>query len=322
MVDARRLVVSGVRTTDGLEAPRLEGAMSVSSRYIFSQSIGLRALGETAVRGALSRFGKPTPPTLPGRELSATVAPPSKALVDAYLRYLGSDPSSYGETLPPHLFPHWAFLLMSRTLAGIPYPILRVVNAGCKLEINRPLPRGEKLEIRARLESIDADDRKALMTQRIVTGTKSAPDALVAYLRTYVPLGGKKKSGAVEQPRATVPAEAQSLETWDLPVTAGLDYAKLAGDFNPIHWIAPYARAMGFKNPILHGFASISRSMETLNRKLFDGRTNTIQTIDVRFTRPLALPSTVSVFVKDQGLYVASSASQTPVLEGTFTTRA
>ena len=43
-----------------------------------------------------------------------------------------------------------------------------------------------------------------------------------------------------------------------------LDFAKLTGDFNPIHWVPAYARASGFRSCILHGFATMSYAMEAI----------------------------------------------------------
>jgi acyl dehydratase len=292
--------------------------MSISPRHILEQRGGLRALGETAVRGVFSQVRRPSaPPTVPSAEVRTTVAPPSRELVEAYLRSLGTDPSAYRDTLPPHLFPQWGFLPMSRTLVGIPYPIMKVVNAGCRLEIRKPLPMGEPLEVRAQLIRVDADERKALMTTRVITGTRSTPEALVADVNTFVPLGRPKK-GVGDAPRVTVPDDASELEEWKLPRTAGLEYATLAGDFNPIHWVPQYARVMGFKNVILHGFATMARAMEGLNRQLFQGDAQALQLIEVRFMRPLVLPGTAKLYVKNQSVYVGSAPGKAPFLEGSF----
>jgi acyl dehydratase len=307
-------VVSIARTDYKAIAMRLDTA-----RHLLSQRVGLQALGETAFRGLLSQVRRPKMPSVPGPELRAMRPSPSRELVDAYVRSVGGDPAAYQDSLPPHLFPQWAFLLMSRTLAGLPYPMLKVVNAGCRLEMRRPLPQHETLEVTAQLERIDADERKAMLTQKIVTGTQSTPEAIIAHLSVFVPLGGKRKSG--DQPRQRIPADARELESWDLPITAGLEYATLTGDFNPIHWVRPYARAMGFKNPILHGFASMARAYEGVQRHLFGGSIHSLGTFDVRFTKPLVLPGRVSLYVRGSDVYLGSAFGQPAFLEGTFTAR-
>jgi acyl dehydratase len=72
----------------------------------------------------------------------------------------------------------------------------------------------------------------------------------------------------------------------------------LTGDFNPIHWIGPYARHFGFDNTILHGFASLSRTYEVL-RQYASVNLDYIPRINVRFTRPLVLPNKMNVLVQE-----------------------
>ena len=118
-----------------------------------------------------------------------------------------------------------------------------------------------------------------------------------------------------------VPKDAQRIAIWQLPVNAGLEFAMLTGDFNPVHWVRPYARAMGFRNRILHGFSTLARTIESLNKELFKGDVSGLQSIDVRFTRPLVLPAAVAVFVKDHHVYVGDAVGSPSYLEGTFSPR-
>ena len=103
---------------------------------------------------------------------------------------------------------------------------------------------------------------------------------------------------------------------------AWLDFAKLTGDFNPIHWIPAYAKVSGFKNTILHGFGTMARAIEALNQNAFAGDTP-IRGWDCRFTRPLVLPAQVGVYVRmgDQGgeAWVGDAPGGTAYMAGTFT---
>ena len=117
-----------------------------------------------------------------------------------------------------------------------------------------------------RLEGIDDDGKRAIIHQRAVTGTAAQPEAVVTHVYAFVPLSSKKDEkpagGAPKKkaPPPRVPEDAREIAFWNIPVSAGLDFAKLTGDFNPIHWIPPAARAAGFKNVILHGFATLARA--------------------------------------------------------------
>ena len=150
---------------------------------------------------------------------------------------------------------------------------------------------------------------------------------MVTHVYAFVPLSSKKDEkpagGAPKKkaPPPRVPEDAREIAFWNIPVSAGLDFAKLTGDFNPIHWIPPAARAAGFKNVILHGFATLARAIEGMNRALFAGDPSRLATIDVRFTRPLVLPAKVGLYVRGDEIFVGSAKGGPANLVGTFTTR-
>jgi acyl dehydratase len=317
----------------------------------------LAALGGTALEAGLRRLGLSRPASgmasAPGPEVTAEVAPPPAALVRDYLRFVGGDPAAYKGRVPAHLFPHWAFPLAAQTLRGLPYPLLRVMNGGCRLQMNAPLPQGQPLRVRARLESVADDGRRVVLQQRVITGTASVPEAVVADIFAVIKLGpsegpnppalwlrrakpasanavrladpakqnGSHGNGAAAKPRkeaARVPAAARELAFWKLRPDTGLGFALLTGDFNPVHWVRPYARAMGHRSTILHGFATLARAVEGLNRGLFAGDVDRLASVDVRFTRPLVLPARVGLYIDGRHLTVGDAPGGPAYLSGSF----
>jgi acyl dehydratase len=280
--------------------------MAVSSKHILAQGPVIKGLGKTAFAAIQQHFqGTGGPATVPGPAIHRTIPPRPKDLVRAYVRHVGGDPSEYKKVLPPHLFPQWGFGLAAETLMGIPYPLMKVMNGGCRLEVNGPLPADQPLEVCAQLVGVDDNGRRAVLHQRITTGTQQDPELVVGHLYAIVPLGGGKPGGGTkggkpgkkkEKPR--VPDTAREVGFWKLRQDAGLDFAKLTGDFNPIHWIAAYAKASGFRNTILHGFGTFARAYEGLHRGLWKG-TQDIKMLDVQFTRPLVLPAKVGLYIDD-----------------------
>lgn len=272
--------------------------MAVAAKHVIAQRHVVSAMARAV---ALSAIKKPRgAPKTPGPEVRLVVSAPGDDLVLDFVRLVGGDPGAYKREIPAHLFSHWAFPAVVRALEGVPYPTPKIMNAGCTLHVSKPLPKGEALEVRARLTSIDDNGRRALLGVEVITSTKSQGEALRAEFRAIVPLsgGGKDKKDA-EKPR--IPNDAREVASFDLPKTAGLDYAKATGDFNPIHWSSRYAKAMGFKNVILHGFGSLSWAYEGLARGLFSGNVKRIATLDVNFVRPLVLPCRVGLFVWGSG---------------------
>ena len=277
----------------------------------------IASLAQTAI--AAARGGKGgTTPALPSPEIVKTIAPRSPELVKDYIRHVGGDPGAYKGVLPPHLFPQWGFPLAARTLEGLPDPLARVLNGGCRIEINAPLPANQPLVVNAALVDVDDDGRRAVLKQRVITGTKENPDALVAYLYAIVPLGTPNGNGAPKAEKARVPDDARELAYWRIKKDAGLHFALLTGDVNPVHWVPPYAKAFGFRSTILHGFATMARAIEGLVRGRFAGDPRRLRTWDCKFTRPLLLPAQVGLYTKGDAAWVGDAPGGPAYLTATY----
>lgn len=287
--------------------------MSIPSRFVFHQKSGLVGLGRIAVASATAPLrrllGGGEEGDESSREFRKKLPAPSPDLVRRYLEHLGVDPEDYAGEIPPHLFPQWTFDLLGKALSHLTYPLHEVVNGGCRLEINDAIAAGQRLTASAQLVEVKKLARRIRFHLVIKTGPQSAPDAVVAHMynvlvrRTSVEPesggGDEEESDDRDKGPAFVGADARELERWVLSEDAGLDFAKLTGDFNPIHWLAPAARAFGFENTILHGFSTMARAYEGLVSGYLEGEER-ISVLDVRFTKPLVLPH-------DVGLYVESS---------------
>jgi acyl dehydratase len=303
--------------------------MGVSMRHVLEQGPMLRSLGGAALEAIAARARKPAKPVLPAPWVSVEVPPPSPDLVRAFLRNAGGDAASFGRALPPHLFPQWALPVAVRALAGVPYPLARGINAGCRLEVRAPLPTRERLHVRARLESVDDDGRRAILTTRVVTGTASAPDALEADVRVFVPLArGRGAPPRRDRPRAasSIPVDARELAYVRLTARAGLDFAMLTGDFNPVHWSPAYARAAGFRTTILHGFATFALAVQAMLGRTASGEHAALRAVEARFTSPVVLPARVGVYVSGLGdghgdVFVGAAPGGTANLVGSFSTQ-
>lgn len=299
--------------------------MKVSPVFALQQGPVVAALARTAWKALRQKKGAgvPPPPTTPGLDIHETVAPRPPDLVKAYIRHVGGDPSAYRGTVPFHLFPQWAFPCLGRTLDDVRYDLLSILNGGCRATINAPLPAGKPLLLKARLDRVDANERRAVLVQHLETGPTDRPDALVVEQTSLVPFPRMKgaKKGKKKTP-ARVPETARELGRFRVGANSGLEFALLTGDFNPLHWVRPYAQAFGHPTTILHGFSTMARSIEILNRALWAGDVSRLRSIDVRFARPLRLPGDVGVYVDGKGGLTAGAAPGGPAyLTGTYTTR-
>ncbi|HHO52423.1 MAG TPA: hypothetical protein ENK18_16525 [Deltaproteobacteria bacterium] len=288
----------------------------IPRRHALRQGPVVRALLSTGI--AAVRGSRPTHVELPSPALRQTVAPRPQELIRDYVRHCGGDPSWYRGIVPAHLFPQWGFPLLARNLHQIPYDVRKVLNGGCRIEVHRPLPAGERLVLEAVLEDIDDNGRRAVLKNRLTTGTTSTPGAITAWMYAIVPLPRAPGAPGVKKERPRVPVDAVERGRFQLTPQHAVDFAVLTGDFNPIHWLRPYARMAGFESTILHGFATLAYAIEALNHNRFSGDVRSLRTIDVRFTRPLILPATVGLYVRGDELFVGTAPGGPAHLTGTF----
>lgn len=274
--------------------------MAVPTRHILHQGPTLKAMAKIAVGALLPRPKSSTGASSSGEVFRTTVPKLPNELIRAYVRHVGGDPNAYRGHLPPHLFPQWSFALLNKTIAGLPYPIHQVINAGCRMDISGPLPTKEPLLVEAQLLEVKDEGHRIVLTEQVTTGPQRDPKALVATLTAIIRTGrtGKNRDVKAKKERPRIGPHAEEIARIKLRKDAGLDYAKLTGDFNPIHWVAPYARAAGFRTTILHGFSTYARAYEALIRNVLAGSTSSIRTFDARFTRPLTLPNDVGVYIE------------------------
>lgn len=245
--------------------------------------IGGRILMHTALRALrpASNFATTTPSPAGIARITRTIAPPPEELVEHYIDWAGAA-GRYDAELPPHMVSQWSLPLVGELLLRLPYRLAGVINQGASLRVRGPLPRGVPLIVDAAIERIEQLPGRTKVTVAITTGIARRADLVQARLHMSFLSPG---------PRAPRAAQARPPEPrwrtaglWHADADDGMRFALLTGDFNPIHWCGPLARRSVFGGKVLHGFASLVRSYEALEP-------NSFNEIDVRFVRPVPLPS-------------------------------
>lgn len=98
---------------------------------------------------------------------------------------------------------------------------------------------------------------------------------------------GNIKSKTIEKEHNVFTHTSFSSENWEISKNLGKKYAQASGDKNPIHSSTLFARIIGFKNPILQGWYSVSRIVKTCEKEF----NTTFKNIEVEFKSPVFLPS-------------------------------
>ncbi|MEE2758181.1 MAG: MaoC/PaaZ C-terminal domain-containing protein [Myxococcota bacterium] len=292
--------------------------MSVPYRHIAHQGPVLGTLGRIAITAATQRFRTTSEasPELPGPKIRQIVSPRSDALIDDFIRWSGGDVRAWKGFVPPALFPQWGFPLLGQTLTSITYPLAKVLNGGCRVVSHRPIPRGMDLHLEAFLSEIDDNGRRAILTQRLMTSSPDGELLSSADVQMVIPLAPSKS----KTPRTpvVVPLNAKPISDWRIPADAGLSFACLTGDFNPIHWLTPYAKIAGFGKRILHGFGSLTGAIERIRRSQWGGDIHRPGAFEVRFTRPLKVPNKVCIYTCADDFYVGHAPGSRAYLKGHF----
>lgn len=195
-----------------------------------------------------------------------------------------------------------------------------------ELELHAPIELGQEFLIRA---NIDLPARGPAVSPRRLRPRFNVEfwqqeTKVVTCVSQYqvMPKQGPKPTRSREQKTAVVPGEDwQQLTQWCLNTTAGRTYARLSGDFNPIHLHPLLSRWFGFEKPIIHGMYMAGRAQAELERV----HQSAIQKIDVAFKRPVPLPAKIALWQKlsiddNSGHYqICGAEDHLQRLEGSFT---
>lgn len=103
----------------------------------------------------------------------------------------------------------------------------------------------------------------------------------------YLAMAGRR-SGAGRPRRQEAPAGPE-LGGWRLGRGEGRAYARVSGDWNPIHLSGWTARLFGLEAPIIHGMHSVAKALALLEAR--QGRR--VRQLSVRFRAPVPLGSMV-----------------------------
>ncbi|TQK11712.1 MaoC/PaaZ C-terminal domain-containing protein [Herbaspirillum sp. SJZ107] len=156
-------------------------------------------------------------------------------------------------------------------------------------------PPNEKGAVYATLETLGEQDGHTVFTCR----------------STYLVVrGGRGGHGRTRPPDTSLPPVA----AWRLAAASGRAYARLSGDWNPIHLWRWSANLMGMKRPIIHGMHTLGRACAELERA--GGRP--LAALDARFKAPAALGSELALGADLAGGTFAVRCGERTVAEGRF----
>jgi len=86
-------------------------------------------------------------------------------------------------------------------------------------------------------------------------------------------------------------SEGEELKPWSYTVERVnlVMYAGASGDFNPIHWNEPFAKAVGLPDVISHGMFTMARIGQFVTD--WAGDSGSVKRFKTRFTLPVVVPN-------------------------------
>ena len=203
---------------------------------------------------------------------------------------------------------HMATLLSD----AFPYRLAGIVHVENFLESHAPLPAGASVLLSTRIDVLPPGSSGAVCCALETVGTANG-ERIFTCTSKYLAVRGAR-SGKPRTGQAVV-QQGPVIDSWTLGPSSGRDYARISGDWNPIHLTKWSARLMGLPAPIIHGMHTLARTCAAL--ETMAGRP--VASISVRFKAPVPLGE-AAVLTRGAGpdRYVLFCAG-VPAAEGAFT---
>jgi acyl dehydratase len=197
----------------------------------------------------------------------------------------------------PAPYPHiLAFALQMQLLTDkrFPFPLLGLVHLENHIRVLRPLGGLGPFTVSVQVQDLQPHDKGvtfSLITQlHDQLGLLWEGDSRI--LCRALRLDGKPAEREAETALAQT-----TLAHWRAPADIGRRYARIAGDYNPIHLFAATAKLFGFPRAIAHGLWNKGRALAELGPRLPAAGYE----VSVRFQKPVLLPSEVRLQASEAG---------------------
>jgi acyl dehydratase len=251
--------------------------------------------------------------TIPPLEARLAMQAPEPRHLEAYREVCGFEP----EEKLPITFPHalaGPLHLALLTSDGFPVRLLGLIHLRSRIEAARAIGEREPLDLRCRVEG----HRETGRGQEFDLVTEVRAGGQVAWSEVQTLLARGPGSRPPRPPPGPVAPPGAGATSWSLPADLGRRYARVSGDYNPIHLSAASARLFGFPRAIAHGMWTLARAAAELQPRVAGGGA----VLDVAFKLPVLLPGRVTFrewpVARGFGFALLDADGERPHAVGTF----
>ncbi len=169
--------------------------------------------------------------------------------------------------------------------------LVKLLHGEQALELHRPIPVNGTVAGEVRITDIidKGADKGCIIVQEIGLSLKETGEKLATLRGSgfYRGDGGRGgTSGPATVPNAIPDRPADTVLAIETRPDQALLY-RLNGDYNPLHADPDFARAAGFKQPILHGLCSYGIACRAVVQAFVPGEPERVGAFDVRFSSPV-----------------------------------
>lgn len=249
-------------------------------------------------------------PSLPGlyvqaatrRKITGTTLPDSglRCWVDVDPKRLAAYRNVCGfadNGLLPPTYPHiLAFALQMQLLTdkGFPFPLLGLIHLSNRIRVLRPMGGVNRARISVQVQNLQPHAKGA--TFDLLTTLDDQLGPLWEAQSRMLCRGVKLEGEPVEEVLASTMMLTE-IARWKAPADIGRQYARVSGDYNPIHLSAVSAKLFGFPTAIAHGLWNKARTLAALA----DHLPTAYVEIAVQFRKPVRLPGEVALLASTAG---------------------
>lgn len=198
----------------------------------------------------------------------------------------------------PICYPHvMAGTMHMNMLAHKVFPIrlLGALHLKNRITQFRPIKPSETVDIDAKIGDFRLTEKGVefdFVTDVTVQGELVWQEITIYFVRGK--FGGKETPSETKSFDLDSLNDASIIHEWHIPNSRGKAYAKICGDYNPIHMSPLAAKMFGFKRDIAHGFGVIAQAID-YSSALDDMSDGAAVQVDVVFKGPVFLGSDVTV---------------------------
>ena len=234
--------------------------------------------------------------TLPNTEHSAFYSQIRPAHIKEFHRVV-SWPDQITEQIHPcylhiYAFPQHLNLMLE---SDFPFSVLGIVHLQNRIEQFGKIDTNKVLEVSSRFGEIKPHPKG--LSFSIKSSVRSIETEVWRSERSFLirqPTINKSKAKLANE-HANPNALYTGSSPWHFSPKTSRSYAKISGDYNPIHIHRLSAKLFGFKRAIAHGMWTLSCAVSAFVSHQEDSQSITVKEVNCRFKKPVFLPNDIHI---------------------------